>query len=81
MYTLRSETFAVSRFLAFSAKVNSAKFFKIDHPRKFIPADFFTFFEFFKLFVFSNLIQAIYLETLITQLFDFLWTFLRKLNT
>ena len=37
-------------FLAFSAK-----FFKILRPRKFIPAKYLIFFEFFKFFVFSNL--------------------------
>ena len=73
---VRSETFAASRFLAFSAKVNSVKFFKIFHPQKFIPAKPFTFFQSFKFLVFSTLFQAIYLETLITQLFDFPCTFL-----
>ena len=33
--TLKEETFAISRFLA-----KSAKFFKIPHPRKFLPAIF-----------------------------------------
>ena len=40
MHTLKEETFAVSRFLAKSAKVYSGKFFKSRHPRKFLPAKF-----------------------------------------
>ena len=35
--TLMEETFTVSRLFAKIAKVYSAKFFKIRHPRKFIP--------------------------------------------
>jgi len=38
MTTLMEKSFAVSRFFSKFAKVYAAKFFKIIHPRKFIPA-------------------------------------------
>lgn len=39
-FFLKEEIFAVSWFFAQFAKVYSAKFFKINHPRKFIPTKY-----------------------------------------